>query len=304
MTPADLALALLANVAWAFNFIAGKAGVAHFPPLLFTALRFALLLLLAWPFLRWAPGQMGRVLLIAFILGVVHFGLIFAGLAASGDISSVAIATQLYVPFAALLAVIFLRERLDWRRTVGISAAFAGVLVIGFDPIVFQHLDALGLITAASLAMAVATVLMRRLRGVGVFNLQAWIALLAAPGVSVLSLLFEQGQGAALRSATWLDFAAPAYSAIGASLVGHGVVYYLLGRYPVSVTAPVMLLTPVLAIVFGVTLWGDVLTWRLALGGFLTIAGVGVITVRGSPGDPAAAPEATPERLAPADTSR
>ena len=290
-------------MAWAFNFIAGKAGVAHFPPLLFTALRFAILLLLAWPFLRWVSGQMGRVLLIAFILGVLHFGLIFAGLAASGDIASVAIATQLYVPFAALLAVIFLRERLDGRRMLGISAAFAGVLVIGFDPIVFHHLDALGLITAASLAMAVATVLMRELRGVGVFNLQAWIALFAVPGVSVLSLLLEQGQEAALRSATWLDFAAPAYSAIGASLVGHGVVYYLLKRYPVSVTAPVMLLTPVLAIVFGVTLWGDVLTWKLVLGGFLTIAGVGVITVRRMPGK-AAVREAARERLAPADTNR
>lgn len=290
-------------MAWAFNFIAGKAGVAHFSPLLFTAVRFTILLLLAWPFLRWVPGQMVRVMLIAFVLGVLHFGLIFAGLAASGDIASVAIAAQLYVPFAALLAVIFLRERLDGRRMLGISAAFIGVLVIGFDPIVFHHLDALGLITAASLAMAVATVLMRELRGVSVFNLQAWIALFAVPGVSVLSLLLEQGQEAALRSATWLDFAAPAYSAIGASLVGHGVVYYLLKRYPVSVTAPVMLLTPVLAIVFGVTLWGDVLTWKLVLGGFLTIAGVGVITVRRMPGK-AAVREAARERLAPADTNR
>ena len=41
MQPGDLLLALLANTAWAFNFIAGKAGVSHFQPFLFTSLRFA-----------------------------------------------------------------------------------------------------------------------------------------------------------------------------------------------------------------------------------------------------------------------
>jgi O-acetylserine/cysteine efflux transporter len=160
--------------------------------------------------------------------------------------------------------------------------AFAGVVVIGFDPIVFNHLDALLLIISAAIAMAVATILMRQIKGVGVFTLQAWIALVATPCLGTLSLLFEQGQWDALRTATWLDFGAPAYSAIGASLVGHGIVYYLLGRYPVGVTAPLMLLAPVLAIVFGVTLWGDVLTWKLIFGGAMTLLGVGIITVRTS----------------------
>lgn len=280
MNTPDLILALFANVAWAFNFIAGKAGVEHFPPLLFTALRFAILLLVALPFLRWVPGRMTCVFQVAFLLGVLHFGLMFGGLALSGDISSVAISSQLYVPFSALLAMIFLKETVGWRRLLGIGMAFAGVVVIGFDPLVFHHLDALALITAAAVAMAVATILMRRLKEVGIFNLQAWIALAAMPCQFILSFLLEQGQGAALRSATWLDLAAPAYSAIGASLVGHGIVYYLLGRYPVSVTAPLMLLAPVLAVVFGVTLWGDVLTWKLVVGGVLTLAGVGIITVR------------------------
>ena len=64
-----------------------------------------------------------------------------------------------------------------------------------------------------------------------------------------------------------------------ASLIGHGIVYYLLGRYPVSVTTPLMLLSPVLAVAFGVLLWGDVLTWKLVLGGVLTLAGIAVITL-------------------------
>ena len=154
MKPGDLLLALLANAAWSVNFLAGKAGVEHFPPLLFSALRFTVLLLLLLPWLRWQPGKMRQVLQISGVLGVLHFSLIFIGLDASGDIASVAIAAQLYVPFSALLAVVWLGERLDRRRVAGITAAFAGVLVIGLDPTVFAHLDALAWIVGAALAMA------------------------------------------------------------------------------------------------------------------------------------------------------
>lgn len=279
MKPAHLLLALLANIAWAFNFIAGKAGVAHFQPFLFTALRFAFVLLALFSFLRWIPGQMRRVLGIGLVLGILHFSLIFAGLAASGDISSVAIASQLYVPFSALLATLVLGETLEGRRWFGIALAFGGVMAIGFDPVVFQHLEALLLVTAAAMAQAVATIQMRRLQGVNVFVLQAWIALCATPGLALLSLLFEREQWTALRAATWLELAAPLYSAIGASIVGHGILYYLVSRYPVGVTTPLMLLTPVLAVVFGVLLWGDVLSGRLVLGGLLTLAGIAIITV-------------------------
>jgi O-acetylserine/cysteine efflux transporter len=275
----DLALLLLANAAWSLNFLAGKAGVEHFPPLLFTTLRFTILLLLLLPWLRWQPGKMRQVLHISFLLGVLHFGMIFVGLKASGDIASVAIAAQLYVPFSALLAVIWLGERLDRGRTVGIAVAFAGVVVIGFDPTVLAHLDALAWIAGAALMMAIATILMRRLEGVGVFTLQAWIGAVATPCLLLLSLLLEHGQAEALHSAGWLEFATPLYSAIGASLVGHGIVYYLLIRYPVSLITPLLLLAPVLAVALGVLAWGDVLSWKLVVGGVMTLAGIAVITV-------------------------
>lgn len=280
MKPGDLLLALLANAAWSVNFLAGKAGVEHFPPLLFSALRFTVLLLLLLPWLRWQPGKMRQVLQISGVLGVLHFSLIFIGLDASGDIASVAIAAQLYVPFSALLAVVWLGERLDRRRVAGITAAFAGVLVIGLDPTVFAHLDALAWIVGAALAMAVATILMRRLPGVGVFTLQAWIGAVATPSLLLMSLLLEQGQVEALHTAGWFDFALPVYSAIGASLVGHGIVYHLLTRYPVSLITPLLLLAPVLAVLLGVLFWGDQPTWKLLLGGLMTLIGVAIVTTK------------------------
>ncbi len=295
MQPGDLLLALLANAVWALNFLVGKAGVAHFPPLLFSTLRFAALLLLLLPWLRWQPGKMRQVLQISVMLGVLHFSMIFIGLDASGDIASVAIAAQLYVPFSALLAVFWLGERIERRGVVGIAAAFSGVLVIGFDPTVFAHLDALAWIVGAAWAMAVATILMRRLSGVGVLALQAWVGAVATPSQLLLSLLVEQGQWTALHTARPLDFALPVYSAIGASMIGHGIVYYLLTRYPVSLMTPVLLLSPVLAVALGVLFWGDQPTWKLALGGLMTLAGVTLVTWK-KPASPAAVAGPAPSR--------
>lgn len=275
----DLLLALVANTAWAFNFIAGKVGTEHFQPLLFTSLRFWILLLLLLPWLKPRKEQFWPLLQLGFVLGVLHFGFVFAGLHAAGDISSVAIASQLYVPFSAIMAAIFLREQVGWARTLGICLALGGVLLVGFDPIVLDHLDALGYIVLASLSMALATVMMKRTPGLGVLRLQAWVALVAAPFLLCASLIFEDGQWEILQASVPMDFWAPFYSAVAASIVGHGIVYYLLGRYPVSLTAPLMLLAPILAVFFGVLFWGDVLSWKLILGGVLTLAGILVINL-------------------------
>lgn len=282
MSPLHLALALLANLVWAFNFIATKYGLLHFPPLLFTGLRFALMLLLLLPLLlRPLPVDWRPLVLIGFVMGVVHFSLMSFGLAISPDVSSVAIANQLYVPFSTLLAVLLLGERIRWRRTLGMIIAFSGVVVIGFDPAVFDNLNGLLLVAAAALAIAVFNILISRLRGrVSPMTMQAWIALVATPSLLLLSLLFEDHQWETMAEADVLDWLAPVYAAIGSSLVGHGIVSYLLGRYPVSTVTPLMLLTPLLAVVLGVTIWGDTLTPELLIGGAMTVLGVTVIVLR------------------------
>ncbi|MDJ0623706.1 MAG: DMT family transporter, partial [Desulfocapsaceae bacterium] len=194
MSLPHLFLALLANVGWGFNFIAGKIGADHFQPLFFTSIRFSVLLLLMLPWLKPAPGYMWPLLRVSFLLGVVNFGMMFIGLDAGANIASIAITTQLYVPFSALLAAIFLKEKLTARKTTAIVMALSGVLIIGFDPIVFRHLDAVLWVTGGAFVMAVATILMRQCPNLGVFRLQAWIALVASPSLLLMSLLFESNQ--------------------------------------------------------------------------------------------------------------
>jgi O-acetylserine/cysteine efflux transporter len=275
----DLLLALLANFAWGFNLIAGKIGAHHFQPLLFTSIRFTMLFILMLPWVKPAPGYMKPLLRVAFLMGVIHFSMIFIGLEAGGNVASVAITTQLYVPFSAILASVFLKEQITFLRILAISIAFLGVMLIGFDPVVLNHIDAILWVTGAAFAMATATILMRRCPNLGVFRLQAWIALVAMPSLLILSLIFEQNQIHLLTHTPIIQFWSPLYSAIGASIVGHGIVYYLVGRYQVSVVTPLMLLAPILASIFGILILGDSLGWKLILGGTLTLVGIALVAI-------------------------
>jgi O-acetylserine/cysteine efflux transporter len=272
MTPSHLALALV--------FIASKYGVGHFPPVFFTALRFIFIVIVLLPWLKPINGKMKEMLLIAGVIGIVHYSLMFTGLALSNDISSVALAAQTNIPLATIFAVIFLGERIGWRRILALMVAFGGVVLIGFDPIVFNNLSSLAFVLAGALAFAIGTIMIRRAGQINVFSMNAWIAVVAAPGLFILSAQFESGHVEALQAAGWLPWAAVAFSAIGASVVGHSGAYFLWQRYPINLVSTLLLLTPIFGVIFGVIFWGDQLTWRLVVGGLATLAGVAIITVR------------------------
>ncbi|ASJ70278.1 DMT family transporter [Granulosicoccus antarcticus] len=280
MTRIHLLFLILVNALWGFNFVAGKAGTVVFGPMLFITLRFAIVLVLLAVFLRWVPGQMRRILTIGICMGVGHFSFMFYGIFLAGSLSSVAITSQLTVPFATLLAVIFLGERIRLIRVVAILISFAGVVVIGFAPVGPEHLTAMILTAVASLAMAVSTILIRQLKDVAVFNLQAWIALCATTSMGIITLVLERPQWQHIASIPLIDYWTVTYSAIGATVVGHGLLYYLLKRYSVNSVAPFITLSTLFAIVFGILFTGETLTLKIAIGGGLTLLGVTIIAVR------------------------
>lgn len=286
-----LLLVLLINVGWGYNFVAAKVSLDSLPIFVVMLFRFVIVAGLLFPFLRIPRDKILPTVAIGFMLGVVHFGLMFTGVALAGDVSSVAIAAQLFVPFGTILAVLFLGEKVGWRRTVALIVAFAGIGVLGFDPTVLRHLDSLFFVTLAAVAMALATIMMRRFHGVGAMQMQAWTGVVAIPCFLAATLLFESGQLEAVRNAPPIALGYVVYTALAASIIGHGSLYYLLKRYPVSTVSPLMLLSPVIGIVFGILIYGDDLTWQIGVGGALTLAGVAVIAARAGIKNSAAAVE-------------
>ena len=275
-----LALLVFVNALWGFNFIAGKIGTEQFGPLLFSALRFAVVLLLLFPWLRLVRGQMQLVILIGLCLGAGHYSVMFYALYLGDNISSLAIAAQLVVPFSTILAIVFLRERIGFTRIFAILISFLGVVVISFEPMGSEHLLAMAAATVAAFVMAVAAILMRRLQGVGVFNLQAWIALVSTIVLSLLCMVIETPTRESLSAITIVDLWTPVYSAIGATIIGHGSLYYLIQRYEVNSVAPFITLSTLFAIGYSIVLMGDELTMRIVAGGLLTLLGVTIIALR------------------------
>jgi len=133
MQPRHISMAILVAAVWGLNFIAVKWAVQDFPPLLANSLRFAGVFLVFLPFLKKVPGRMPQLLSMAFLMGVVHFGVMFLAISISDGVGAVAIAAQLTVPFSTILAIIFLKESVGWKRVTGVAISFGGVLVIGWS---------------------------------------------------------------------------------------------------------------------------------------------------------------------------
>lgn len=276
----DLAILVLLNVIWGFNLVASKTGVHEFPPVFFTAMRFVLVAAVVCRFLRLHPGEMPRILWAAFLAGPVAFALLFIGIAHVENASSVAIASQLGVPFTTLLSVWLLGEVIHWRRKLGIALAFAGVAVISFDPQAFHSLFGLSLVVASALVGALGVIVIKQLRDVRPLELQAWVSTLCVLVLLPLSLLTEDGQWEAIRLATWHGWGALAYTALAASLVAHTTWYYLVAKYPVTGLSAVTLLTPIFGVVFCVAVLGDVLTPKMIFGSVVTLVGVLIVLTR------------------------
>ena len=250
-----------------------------YPRRVLMALRFLLIVAVLFPFLKIHKGQMKEVIIIALCAGPIGFGFFFAGLAIS-DASVVAVASQLGVPFATIMSVVFLREQVFWRRWLGITLSFAGVMVISFDPTVFRYIDGLLLVLCSALVSSVGTIFQRQIRNVGVFELQAWVAVTAAPLMIFGSLLLESHQFSIIQSASLLEWSGIFYVAFASSLVGHAGIYYLLQRYEVTQTAPLTLLSPICTVFFAVTLLGETLTERMVIGALIALTGVLIVSMR------------------------
>jgi O-acetylserine/cysteine efflux transporter len=281
LKPVDLLLVLLVSLVWGGHFIAASVGMQHFTPFLYMMLRFSLLLALLWPFLRLPQaGQWPRLIAVALFMGAVHFTLLFWALAQSADVSSVAIVQQTYIPMAVLLAMGLMGERVGWITLGAVLVSFTGVLLVGFDPVVLRQPDVLAITLASALFQALGSIYQRGLTGISVANYQAWTALIALPVMLIASLLTEQGQWETIRSAQWIHWASLCYSVFLASLVGHGLFFVLVQRNPVSHVMPYLQLTPVIAVISGILVWGDEPGVRLLAGGFLVISGILIITLR------------------------
>ena len=275
-----LALLVAICAVWGFNLIAIKAGVDRMPPIFFSFLRFLVLAVAVAPFLRVRRGEMRWLLVASLCSGGLQFALMFVGIAHSGSMSSVAIAGQLGVPFTTLLSIAILGEQVRWRRWTGILLSFVGVMIIGFNPVVFDSLGGLALVVLGALSGSLGLVAIKRVQDIKPLELQAWFAWTSLPVLLLLTMLLEDGQMASLTSVDLTGAGAVLYTALAASLFGHTAFFAMVQRYEVTSVAPITVMAPLFSVGFAVLLLGERLDWRIVVGGIMTLGGVAIIAMR------------------------
>ncbi len=285
MNARELSIWLAMCLVWGFHFVVIKLAVGELPPIFYAAIRMTLVAALLSPFLRWRSGHMIRVLSAGLCLGALNYAFMFTGLKFA-TASTAAIAMELYVPFATILSILFLGDRIGWRSGLGVAFAFAGVAIIALGNNGDAGSEArigigVGLVAAGAFAEAIGAVLVKKSTRFKPIELLAWFAVVGAVGLWMMTSVVESGQREALAASDkWLVVGAILYSAFGGSIFGHTAYYWLLQRLPVSVIAPSVLLTTVIAVFFGVLLLGDPIGPRLFAGGAMVLAGVGVVILR------------------------
>ncbi|WP_320776164.1 EamA family transporter [Streptomyces sp. CRN 30] len=247
MRPSHLALAVSVAVVWGVNFTVIEIGLGHFPPLLFSALRFLAAALPAVFFVGRPKVAWKWIVAVGLALGVAKFGLLFVGMDAGMPAGLSSLVLQIQAVFTAVIAAVVLGERPTRVRVAGMAVALAGIGVAAWDEGASGPLGAFALVIAAAVCWGVSNVLTRKASPPDSLNFMVWVSTVPVLPLLALSLLLEGHDRdlAALRALDWQGAGTVLYVAWVTTVFGFGAWGWLLRRHPASAVAPFSLLVPV-----------------------------------------------------------
>jgi probable blue pigment (indigoidine) exporter len=282
-------LFLVLAAAWGSSFVAISAGLEHFPPVLFAALRYDIagVIMLAYAMYavdhwrpagrdEWATIAVGAVLLIA-----AYHVFLFVG-----QQHTTAAAAAVLVSLSPVLTAGFARALVpsDALSPVGVVGVLVGLLgvavVVQPDPANLLATDAVAkfLVFCAAAAFALGSVLTRRIdASLPIETMEAWSML----GGAVLMHLVSLGLGEPFAPGTWTEpeaIGALAYLALIASALGFLLYFDLLERLGAVEINMVSYVAPVFTAIVGWLYLGEVVD-AMTVTGFVLIA-VGFVLVK------------------------
>ncbi|WP_354644929.1 EamA family transporter [Kitasatospora camelliae] len=306
MTPRHIALAVLIAAVWGLNFVLIHVGLADFPPLLFCALRFAVVAVPA-VFLVGPPRVAWRwVAAVGVTLGVVKFGLLFLGMHAGMPAGLSSLVLQSQAVFTALFAAGLLHERPTGCRTAGLVIALAGIGVAAVDHGLGGPVGAFALVIGSAVFWGLSNVLTRRAAPPDPLRWMVWVSAVPPLPLLALSLLVEGPEAdlRALAGITASGAGAILYVGLVSTLFGFVAWSFLLRTYDASAVAPYSLLVPVFGMSSSWLLLGERFSPLAGVAALLVIAGIGLTALRPGRGAPTAPRPRSGEERPPRTRSR
>jgi drug/metabolite transporter (DMT)-like permease len=278
------ALFLVLAALWGTAFMAIKAGLAYFPPVLFAAIRYDIAGVLMFGYAvvateRWRPRTRAEWATVG-----VGGALLIAGYHAFlfvGEQGTTSAAAAVIVSLSPVLTTVFARallpsERLTLVGTVGLLCGLAGVVVIARpDPANLLTADVLskGLVFVATVAFALGSVLTQRLDAdLPIETMEAWSMLGGALLMHAVSLALP---GESLAAVRWTPegIGALVYLSVAASAVGFLVYFDLLDRLGSIEINLVSYVAPVFAAVAGYLFLAEVIDVYTVVGFCIIVVG-------------------------------
>jgi len=291
---ASTRLALLgACFLWAVSFVATKIALEVVPPLTVVSLRLLIASLCFLPLLatggRWSVVANRSTLLKLFGLSLfgagLHYGFQTVGLqTTNASNASVYVATG---PITILLlAVVFLGEKLNTRKILGIAIAIAGVLVVmGLDTVTGFSLDGNltgDILVFASIVMwACFTVFGKKLTDdLGALTVTATVTFIGATWMAPVGWFEMQRTGFTLAEITPTAWAAIIFLGAACNFLAVLLYFTALQKTESQKVGVYLYAIPPMTAVAAAIVLGEPITLGLVIGTMLVIAGV-ALTERG-----------------------
>jgi drug/metabolite transporter (DMT)-like permease len=278
----NFVLFLVLAMVWGSAFMAIKAGLAYFPPVLFAAFRYDIagILMLGYAFytlddpIPRTRGEWTLVVIGAVFLIALYHSLLFIGEESETVTSATA---AIIVSLSPVLTTATARAILSGERLepVGIVGLLCGLLGVGIlmqpDPSNLLSADVVAtlVIFAAALSFAFGSVLTRRVEAtLPIESLEAWSMIGGALLMHVIS--FSLGESITNVQLTIEAIAALGYLSLFASALGFLIYFDLLERLgPIEINL-VSYVAPLFAALTGFLFLGEGIT-PATVGGFLVI---------------------------------
>ncbi|MDQ2050581.1 EamA family transporter [Natronolimnohabitans sp. A-GB9] len=286
-----IAFFVLSSLFFGGTFVAAKAGLEYFPPLLFVALRFDVAALIMLGYLAvTASREEVRPRTRADVVGILATGGLAIGLAnalifvgqqyATSAVGAIVFSLNpILTPVFA--AILLSNERLSSRGAVGMVLGLVGVaLVVSPDPAMLVGGDALGraILFAGAVSAALGAVLIRRVNARATLSSTVRVAW-GLPIAAALSHGLSWSAGESASTIAWTPEAllALAYVSVVAGVLAYIAYFGLLESTGAIQANLIFYVVPVVSTLGGAVLLGESIA-PLAVVGFLTIfAGFAVL---------------------------
>jgi len=268
-------LAVAVAMVWGVNFVVIHEGLADFAPLLFVALRFALVAFPAVFFLSRPRVPLRLVLGVGLFMCTGQFALLFVAMDQGLPAGLASLVLQMQVLFTIAFAIVLLAERPSARQVGGALLALAGMVLIAVGRGGNVPLGALALSIGAAASWGVGNICARRAQADDPLALLVWASLV--PPLPLMALSLALGEGA--PSIGLGGVLSVLYVVVGATFFGFGSWVWLMRRHPASRVAPFTLLVPPVGIAAAWALLGEQPNGAELAGAGIVLAGLAIATV-------------------------